>query len=45
MTQFEPIASGEIGAKLGDDLAFKLGTLGRFPRMATLTAPVRPQIR
>jgi len=30
MAQLEPIASGEIGTELGDDLAFKPSTLGRF---------------
>ena len=33
MTQLEPIAGGEIGAKLGANLAFKPGPLGRFPDM------------
>ena len=45
MTQFEPIASGEIGTKLGDDLAFNPSTLSRFSRMAVLTVLVRSQIR
>jgi hypothetical protein len=45
MTQFEPIASGEISTELGDNLAFKPTTLGRFSRMAVLAGLVRPQIR
>jgi hypothetical protein len=36
MTQLEPIASGEIGTKLGDNLAFKPSTLGRFSRVIIL---------
>jgi hypothetical protein len=36
MTQFEPIGSRKIGAKLGDNLAFKLSTLGRFSRAIIL---------
>jgi hypothetical protein len=30
MAQLNPIDSSEIGTELGDNLAFKLGTLGRF---------------
>jgi hypothetical protein len=45
MTQFEPIASGEIGTKLGDDLDFKSSALGRFSHMAVLAGLVRSQIR
>jgi hypothetical protein len=36
MTQFEPIASSEIGTELGDNPAFKPSTLGRFSRVVIL---------
>jgi hypothetical protein len=45
MTQLDPIGSSEIGTKLGDNLAFKPGTFGRFSRIAVLTGLVWPQIR
>jgi hypothetical protein len=35
-TQLEPIAGGEIGTKLGDDLAFELCALGRLSRVIIL---------
>jgi len=36
MTQLEPIACGEIGTELGDNLAFKPSTLGRLSRVVIL---------
>jgi hypothetical protein len=36
MTQLEPIASGEIGTELGNNLAFEPGTLGRLSRVIIL---------
>jgi hypothetical protein len=44
MTQLEPITSGEIGAELSDDLAFKSGALSRLSRMMILAGLVRSQI-
>jgi len=44
MTQFEPIASGEVGTKLGDDLAFKSRALGRFSDVKVFAGLIRAQV-
>jgi len=44
MTQFELVTGGEIGAELGNDLAFKPDTLSRFPDVEVFAGLIRAQI-
>jgi hypothetical protein len=44
MTQLEPVASGEIGTELGDNLAFKPSPLSRFSGVEVFAGLIWAQI-